>query len=260
MQLPQQDNSHQIFDNSKQAFHQERVDLAASLRWTVRLDMHEAVGNHFSFAVSDDGKMFLMNPNQRHFSNVTASDILLLNANDKETLNMPDAPDLSAWGLHGSVHRHCPHVRCMMHVHSKHATVLASLADSTLPPIDQNAAIFFNRYVVDNHFGGMAFDDEGTRCAQMLQDPKIQVMIMGNHGILVLGNTIAETFSRLYYFERAAENYIKALWTGQKLRVLSDEIAEKVAHELETEYAEQGERHFSELKKILDREEPDYKG
>ncbi|MCH9852620.1 MAG: class II aldolase and adducin N-terminal domain-containing protein [Alphaproteobacteria bacterium] len=246
-------------DNEKRAFYQERVDLAASLRWTMRLNMHEAVSNHFSLAVSDDGKMFLMNPNQRHFSNLKASDMLLLNADDTDTLNQPDAPDKSAWGLHGSVHRHCPHVKCMMHVHSIYATVLASLADSTLPPIDQNTAIFFNRHIVDDCFGGMAFTDEGTRCATMLQDPKIQVMVMGNHGILVLGDTVAQTFNRMYFFERAAETYIKALWTQKELRLLSDEVAEKVAHELETEYSDQATRHFSELKQILDREEPDYK-
>ncbi len=252
-------NSIKPHDNSKMAFYDERVDLAASLRWTARLNMHEAVSNHFSYAVSDDGKMFLMNPNQKHFSTLKASDMLLLDANDKDALNVANAPDLSAWGLHGSVHRHCPHVRCMMHVHSIHATILASLADSRLPPIDQNTAIFFNRTVIDENFGGMAFDDEGTRCAKMLSDPQKKVMIMGNHGVLVMGDSIADTFNRLYFFERAAETYIKALWTGQKLRVLSDEIAEKVARELEEEYSDQGTRHFSELKLILDKEEPEYR-
>jgi ribulose-5-phosphate 4-epimerase/fuculose-1-phosphate aldolase len=66
-----------------------------------------------------------------------------------------------------------------MHVHSIHATVLASLADSTLPPIDQNTATFFGRTVVDDGFGGLAFEAEGTRCATLLQDPSKTVMIMG---------------------------------------------------------------------------------
>ena len=52
---------------------------------------------------------------------------------------------------------------------------------------------------------------------------------MGNHGILVIGNTVADAFNRMFYFERAAETYIKALWTGRPLRTLSDEIAEKAA-------------------------------
>jgi ribulose-5-phosphate 4-epimerase/fuculose-1-phosphate aldolase len=53
---------------------EERADLAAAFRWTARLGMNEAVANHFSLAVSDDGKRFLINPNQRHFARIRASD------------------------------------------------------------------------------------------------------------------------------------------------------------------------------------------
>src|SRR5690606_15632907 len=141
-------------------FHEERADLACALRWTARLNMHEAVANHFSLAVNEDGTRFLMNPNQKHFSRLKASDLLLIDANDPDTLSGPNAPDPTAWGLHGSIHRNVPHARCVMHVHSIHATVLASLEDSTLPPIDQNTATFFNRHVVDSHYGGLAFEEE----------------------------------------------------------------------------------------------------
>lgn len=236
---------------------QERVDMAAAFRWTARLNMHEGVANHFSLAVNDEGTQFLMNPNQMHFSRIKASDLLLLDANDPDTLSKPGAPDPTAWGLHGSLHRRCPHARCAMHVHSIHATVLASLADSRLLPIDQNTATFFNRYVIDEEFGGLAFESEGERCAELLTDPKVKTMIMGNHGVMVIGETVAETFNRLYYFERAAETYIRALQTGQPLRVLSDEIAEKTAQELEN-YPEQDVRHLAELKEILDEEGSTY--
>lgn len=238
-------------------FLQERIDLAAAFRWTARLDMHEAVANHFSLAVNDDGTQFLMNPNQVHFSRIRASNLLLLDANDAETMNHPDAPDPTAWGLHASIHRQCPHARCLMHVHSIFATVLASLADSTLPPIDQNTATFFNRIVIDNDFGGLAFEAEGERCASALSDPAKKVMVMGNHGVLVIGNSVADTFNRLYYFERAAETYIRALQTGQPLRISSDEIAEKTARELEY-YPDQATRHLDELKAILDDEGDSY--
>ncbi|WP_135504491.1 class II aldolase and adducin N-terminal domain-containing protein [Roseovarius aestuariivivens] len=236
---------------------QERVELAAAFRWTARLGMHEAVANHFSLAVNEDGTQFLINPNQRHFSRIKASDLLLIDANDPDTLDRPDAPDPTAWGLHGGVHRLCPHHRCLMHVHSIHATVLACLEDSNLPPIDQNCATFFNRYVIDEAYGGLAFEEEGERCAELLSDPTKKVMIMGHHGVLVTGDTVADCFNRMYYFERAAETYIRALQTGQALRVLSDEVAEKTAQELEA-YPEQGERHLAELMAILDSEGSDY--
>lgn len=236
---------------------QERVDLAAAFRWTAHLGMHEAVANHFSLAINEDGTRFLINPNQMHFARIRASDLLEVDANDPETLNRPDAPDPTAWGLHGGLHRHCPHARCAMHVHSTHATVLASLADSRLPAIDQNSAMFFDRHVVDESYGGLAFEDEGERCARLFHDPRQKVMIMGNHGVMVIGDTVAETFNRMYYFERATENYIRALQTGLPLRFLSDEVAEKTAQELDA-YPGQADRHLSEIKALLDADGSDY--
>ncbi|MBP9047617.1 MAG: class II aldolase/adducin family protein [Tabrizicola sp.] len=235
----------------------ERVDMAAAFRWTVREGMHEAVSNHFSCAVNPEGTRFLINPNGRHFARITASSLLELDAMDPATMDRPDAPDPTAWGLHGSIHRACPHARVLMHVHSAHATVLASLADSHLPPIDQNSAMFFGRHVVDDHYGGMAFGDEGARCAALLADPRMTTMIMGNHGVLVVGRTVAEAFNRLYFFERAAETYVRALQTGRPLRVLPDDVAEKTALEWE-DYPGYADNFLREIKAMLERDAPDY--
>lgn len=239
-------------------FWQVRIDLTAAFRWAERFNFHEGVANHFSLAVNDSGSKFLINPNQIHFARIKASDLIQIDANNPETLSGPNAPDATAWGLHGSIHRHCPHAKCAMHVHSIHATVLASLKDSRLPPVDQNCAAFFNRYVIDEDYGGLAFEEEGERCAALLQDPKKKVMVMGNHGILIIGKTVSDTFNRLYYFERASETYIRALQTGQPLRVIPDEIAEKAAREMEN-YPQQDDRHFEQLKVILDDEGSNYK-
>ena len=239
-------------------FYQERVDLACAFRWTARLNMHEGVSNHFSLSVNEDGTKFLMNPNQVHFSLIRASDMLLLDANDPETMNRPDAPDPTAWGLHGALHRLCPHARCAMHVHSIHATVLATMKDPTLPPLDQNCALFFDRIAYDTEYGGLALDDEAERACQALKDPKKKTLVMGNHGIMVVGDTVADTFNRMYYFERACEIYIKALWTGRDLAIIGDEIAAKVAEEAES-YGIEAQRHLDSLKQLLDRLEPDYR-
>ncbi len=253
--MNQQENSKSFLKSLP--FYDERVDLAAAFRWTARLNMHEAVANHYSLSVNDDGSKFLINANQIHFSKVKASNLLLLDANDKKTLSRSDAPDPTAWGLHSSLHRLCPHARCAMHVHSTYATVLASLADSTLPPIEQNSAMFFGRYVIDDNYGGLAFEKEGERCAALFSDPKKRVMIMGNHGILVIGETVAETFNTLYYFEKAAEVYIKALQTGQKLRILPEKIAKRTAAQIDN-FPEQGEKHLAAIKQLLDDEGEDY--
>ena len=235
----------------------ERTDLAAAFRWTARLDMHESVANHFSLAVNDDGTRFLMNPEQVHFSRISASSLLELDAHDDAALERPDAPDPTAWGLHGALHRNCPHARCAMHVHAPYSTVLACLEDPMLPPIDQNAAMFYGRMAVDPHYGGLALGEEAERACRRLADPSMAVLIMGNHGVMVVGPTVAETFNLLYHFERAARTYVMALQTGRPLRILDDSTAAKTAAEL-ADYGDFARNHLEELKAILDAEGSDY--
>ena len=147
-----------------------------------------------------------------------------------------------------------------MHLHSKYATVLATLADSSLPPVDQNAMRFFNRVAIDDGFDGMGLGEEGERLSGMLGDNR--VLVMGSHGVMVVGETIARTFDELFYFERACENYIVALATGKPLRVASDTVAEKTAQQWEDICADRigfSDAHLQQIREILDREEPDYK-
>ena len=236
---------------------QARIDLAATFRWAERYNWHEAVANHFSVAVNDKGTQFLMNPNNMHFSRIRASDLLLLDANNTDTLNEPDAPDATAWGLHGAVHRNVPWARCALHIHSKYATVLATLEDAVLPPIDQNTTMFYNRIAVDDAYGGLALEEEGERVCGLLTDPKKKTLVMGNHGVMVIGETVSEAWNTLYYFERAAETYILALQTGQPLRLIDPQVAEETAEAMNT-YSDVIDKHLAELKLVLDAEGSDY--
>jgi ribulose-5-phosphate 4-epimerase/fuculose-1-phosphate aldolase len=246
-----------VVDIKTKEHKQERIDLAAAFRWTARLDMHEGVANHFSLAVSDDGKQFLMNPDCRHFSRVKASELLLLDADDPETMNRPDAPDPTAWCIHGRMHAKVPQARCVLHVHPKHATVLACLEDSTIQPIDQTTARFFEQIAVDDGFAGMALDDdEGDRLAASLGNKS--VLMMGNHGVMVVGENVARAFDTLYYLERAAETMVMAYMTGRPLRVLTDEVARRTAEQW-VNYPNYGEKHLAELKRILDEDDPSYR-
>lgn len=236
---------------------QARVDLAACFRWFARLGMHESVANHLSAAVSRDGSKFLMNPRCVHFSRVTASNLLLLDANDKETMNRPGAPDATAWFIHGRLHANLPQARAIMHLHPRYTTALAGLEDSTMLPIDQNTMRFYGRVATDEAYGGMALsDDEGDRLAGLMGDK--QVLMMGNHGVLIAAESIALTFDLMYYFERAAETQMIAMASGRKLRIASDNVAKLTAQQW-AEYPDLADDHLREIKAILDREEPDYR-
>lgn len=234
-----------------------RVDLAAAFRLAVKFDWHESIANHFSAAVSADGKQFLLNPKWKHFSLIKASDLLLVDANDKDTMNREDAPDPSAWCIHGAVHARVPQAKVLLHCHPPYATAVSSLKDPDIKPIDQNTARFYNRIAVDLHFGGIADDEaEGQRIAQAFGNAS--VMMMGNHGVSCTGETVAEAFEHLYYLERAAKTLVLAYSTGQPLSVLSDELAEKTAQGWE-QYGHSADAHFAQLKLLLDESDDSYR-
>jgi len=234
-----------------------RVDLAAAFRLAVRMDWHESVGNHFSLAVSQDGKKFLMNPRWRHFELIRASDLLLLDSDDESTMSRPDAPDPTAWCIHGSIHAALPHARCVLHLHPPYATALATLADPRMPVIDQNTARFHGRLAIDAEYGGMADNRaEGARLVRALGDKRH--MVMGNHGVLVTAPTVAEAFEDMYFLERAARTVVLAYSTGKPLREMPPDVAEATARCWD-EYIDSAYAHFRDLKALLDRQDRSYR-
>ncbi|MDZ4311514.1 MAG: class II aldolase/adducin family protein, partial [Cypionkella sp.] len=112
-----------------------RLDLAAAFRICAQMNWHESVGNHFSAAVSADGKKFLMNPKWQHFGAIRASDLLLLDADDPDVMQRPNAPDASAWTVHGTIHRSRPALRVLLHAHTPYATALSTLKDPSMKPL-----------------------------------------------------------------------------------------------------------------------------
>ena len=236
---------------------QLRVDLAAAFRLAAHFDWHESIANHFSAAVSDDGKQFLLNPKWRHFTSIKASELLVLDATDKSVMERPDAPEPTAWCIHGAVHAQLPHARVLLHCHPPYATALSTLKDPSIKPIDQNTARFFNRVALDLEFGGLADDDaEGLRIAKAFG--QAYVLLMGNHGVSCAGETVAEAFEHLYYLERAAKTLMLAYASGQELSVLADDVAEKTAKGWEL-YSDSAFAHYEQLKLLLDKTDASYR-
>lgn len=234
-----------------------REDLAATFRYFARLGMHESVANHFSLAVSRDGRQFLMNPRGRHFSRIRASDLQLIDADDPGTMRRDNAPDPTAWYIHSRIHRLLPHARCILHLHPRYATALSALADSSMPPIDQNTMRFFNRVAIDEGFEGMGLSDaEGDRLAAQLGDKR--VLMMGNHGVLVAAPSVALALDEMYYFEKACETLMIAYASSRPLRIASDQVAEATAQQW-ADYGQLAIDHLSEVRAILDVDEPDYR-
>ena len=138
-----------------------------------------------------------------------------------------------------------------------HATALTCLAGFEFLMLDQNACRFHNRIAYDRSYAGMALDDtEGERVAHLLGDDK-SVLFLGNHGVLVVGESVAEALDELYYLEKAAQLQILALSTGRPLALVPDHTAALACRQW-LEYPEVAKLHFDELRRILDIEDPEY--
>jgi ribulose-5-phosphate 4-epimerase/fuculose-1-phosphate aldolase len=232
-------------------------DLAAVFRWTAKLKMNEGIANHFSVCLPNSND-FYVNGSGLHFSSIKASDMVLVDQNKIEEIKKkPELVDPTALNIHGAIHRKVPHARCILHVHSKYATALSTLKDPILKPIDQNTMRFYNRVAIFNDFGGLGFEEESNKMAAAIGNNRS--MLLANHGILTVGETVAQAFDELYYFEKACETYITALSANKELNEVESNIAEKTAQEWENYPVNMGEQHLKEIRKILDKEDSNYK-
>ena len=238
---------------------QARLDLAVAFRSAARLNLHEAVANHFSVAVSDDGQKFLINPAGRHFSQMRASDLLLVDMNQAEfEIGDGQVVDPTAMNLHGQIHKLVPDATCVLHTHMPYATALACLRDFEFLMLDQNACRFYNRIAYDRDYAGMALEaSEGERVAKLLGKSR-SVLFLANHGVIVIGKTVAETFDELYYLEKASQLQVLALSTGRELELIPNETAAMVCKQW-LEYPNAAEYHFAALTEILDQESRDFR-
>ncbi len=238
-----------------------RIDLACALRWAARLGLHEGVCNHFSLAVPDaDGVMrgnrFLINPYGWHWSEITASSLLLVDA-EGNIVEGTEEVETSAFTIHRGVHLAAPQAVCVMHTHMPHATALTLLDDMELKMCEQNALMFHERIAYDENYNGLSTDnEEGERIASKLGNRA--VLMMASHGVTVTGANVRECFNDLYYLERAATFQGLARSTGKPLRDLSGDVKDLTARQIAEERGMLAERHFSALRRILEREEPEF--
>lgn len=243
------------------SYWQDRVELAAALRWAARLGYTEGVCNHFSLAVADSdgvvrGHRFLINPYGWHWSEITASSLVLCDAAGN-VLEGDNEIEATAFFIHSRIHLKAAHATAVLHTHMPYATALTLLEDGRLAMCEQNALAFYDRIVYDDTYAGLALDnEEGDRIAARLGAANI--LFMASHGVTVTGPTLRQAFNDLYYLERACMAQVLARSTGQPLRRLADNVIKKTAAQLRDEFPKVAERHFAALLRMLDRQEPDY--
>lgn len=234
---------------------QAKIDLAAALRMAAFHGLNEGVCNHFSYALPEMEDRFLLSPHGIHWSQIRASDILLIDGEGR-TLEGSGEAELTAFVIHGRIHANNPRAHCVLHTHMPYATALACTEDCKIEPVHQASLRFYNDFAYDPDFNGLAEDqEEGDRIAGALGDKK--VLFLANHGVVVIGESIPRAFDDLYYLERACMFQVLAMSTGRPLKKVGDNTAAKTRAEYDAggSYPEQ---HFNGMKRLLDAQDPSY--
>jgi ribulose-5-phosphate 4-epimerase/fuculose-1-phosphate aldolase len=234
---------------------QARVDLAAALRAAALYGLNEGVDNHFSLAVPGRDDRFLLNRFGPHWSEITASDLLTVDL-DGEVVEGDGDWEVTAFMIHRGVHLARPSARCVLHTHMPYATAVSMVDGGLETRVSQNSMMFHGR-VVSLEYGGHAdAADEGTRIGEAVGDDTWVVMLE-NHGVLAIGETVAEAWHRLYFLERACQVQVLAQSTGRQLIQVSEELAERTAAQAAAD-TDNPPTLFAAVRRQLDRESPGY--
>lgn len=235
-----------------------KIQLAAAHRLAVLHDLEEGIDNHFTVTVPGRDDRYLILPFGLHWSEARASDMIVFDESGA-TLEGDGIVELSAQCIHAPIHR-ITGARVVLHTHQTWAVALNMLKNNRLLPASQTAAYFYGHVAYDDHYTGTADTlEEGERLARLLGDN--QVIFMKNHGVLVVGDTIAQAYERLYKLERVCRAQVLAMATGEPLELLSDEIVARVQAVPADDRHSPSERerlYFEAMMRVLDRELPGY--
>jgi ribulose-5-phosphate 4-epimerase/fuculose-1-phosphate aldolase len=230
-----------------------RIDLAAIFRTCVMHGYHEGIDNHISAMVPGQPTRFLLNRYGMHWSEITASSLVEV---DTTTGATPEelGVELTALRIHLAAHRAGAGV--VVHTHQPSATALALTEGGLDTRLSQNSMRYHGRIAWLDYNGRAEDDAEGERIAEAVADG-VRVVLMANHGVLVVADTVADAWYDLYFLEQAARLQLLASSTGDRLRRVDDDTARLAAKQFDDE-----RRHapivFAAMRRQLDLHLPGY--
>jgi ribulose-5-phosphate 4-epimerase/fuculose-1-phosphate aldolase len=245
---------------------QLRVDLAACYRLVDLYGMSDMLLNHISARVPGDDVHFLINPFGMMYDEITASCLIkvaldgtvISNTNPQYTVNLP------GYVIHSAIHGARHDVGCVLHTHTP-AGMAVSALECGLLPLNQTAMRFAGS-VAYHDFEGVAVDiDERKRLVDDLGNN--DVMILRNHGLLAVGQTVAEAFVNIHRLERACQTQLLTLSSGSKIQVPAAAVVDKTFNQLRRsaspdaagKFPPHGDREWPALIRRLDKIDPSYR-
>lgn len=246
-----------IYDLNSAAVTEAKIELAAACRWAARLNFQTGVCNHFSVTVPGHPDLMLINPEGYLWSEVKVSDLVVAtHAGEIVSTNNRHSVERTAFCIHAPVHRLHPHAGALLHTHMCYTTAICMRKNGVVSPSYISAISFYDRIAYDRGFDGPAMTPaEGERLAGLIGDNF--VLMMENHGPLVLGSSISEAFLRLVYLEETCRMQLIAENGGHELSTIPARFIDAIPRNV-PKFKGYARGFMDAVIRTLKREEPEF--
>jgi ribulose-5-phosphate 4-epimerase/fuculose-1-phosphate aldolase len=234
-----------------------RVQLAAAYRVADHLGWSEMIYTHISARIPGREHHFLINPYGLRFDEVTASNLVKIDLDGNPVTPQKHKANKAGFIIHSAVHGARLDAGCVWHMHTLAGMAVAG-QDEGLLPVHMYSHNFWQRVSYHDFEGPAMRMDERTRLVASLGSR--QALILRNHGLLTIGETIPEAFIRYWRLNRACEIQLAA--QSAKLRLPSPEVCEasfEMGEEFLADQAPLGELEFQALVRKIDAQDDSYK-
>ena len=201
---------------------QTRIDLAAAYRLVAQYGWDDLVFTHITAKIPGVENQFLINPYGMMFDEITASSLVKIdlagNKLDEDNLH-PVNP--AGFVIHSAIHAARLDAKCVLHVHTPNGIAVSAQKDGVLP-ISQQSIFVLSSLAYHDYEGVALNDDEKPRLVRDLGDKSF--FMLRNHGLLTVGETIADAFQAMYIFETTCMIQVRAQAGGGELIPISQPI------------------------------------
>ncbi len=233
-----------------------RVDLAAAYRLVAHFGWDEMIFTHLTVRVPGPEHHFLINPLGLFFEEITASSLVKINLAGEKILPSPYPVNPAGFVIHSALHEAREDAQCVLHVHTIAGTAVASQRGGLLP-LTQDAMTQWGDIAYHDYEGLALEPGEKERLVADMGDKNC--MILRNHGLLTVGDTIGAAFLRLFFLQRACEMQIAAQAGGASLILHTDAMGARVHHQASHGFEKPAALNWAALLRKADRLDPTYK-
>jgi ribulose-5-phosphate 4-epimerase/fuculose-1-phosphate aldolase len=236
-----------------------RVDLAAAYRLVAHFGWEDLVFTHITARVPSTEDQFLINPYGMFFDEITASSLVKIDVHGTKIQDSPYQVNPAGFVIHSAIHAARHDAKCVFHTHTLNG-VAVSTQRAGLLPISQHSISVLASLGYHDFEGPALRDDEKPRLVADLGDRTS--LILRNHGLLTVGETVADAFVAMYYLEASCAIQVRAQSGGGELIPVPKDIIESAYAQVMAAGRPPGSRGmlvWPGLLRRLDRLDPSYR-